>query len=45
MECAEVLEFPLVFAMNGACCETGFVPNSKELILNKNEGKGIDKRD
>lgn len=36
-EYAEALECPLVFAMNGAYCETRFVPNGKELILNKNE--------
>jgi type I restriction enzyme M protein len=36
-EYAEVLECPLVFAMNGAYCETRFIPNGKELILNKNE--------
>ncbi len=36
-EYAEALECPLVFAMNGAYCETRFIPNGKELILNKNE--------
>lgn len=36
-EYAEVLECPLVFAINGAYCETRFIPNGKELILNKNE--------
>jgi type I restriction enzyme M protein len=36
-EYAEMLECPIVFAMNGAYCETRFIPNGKELILNKNE--------
>lgn len=37
IEYAQLLEAPLVFAMNGAYCETRFVPNGKELILNKSE--------
>lgn len=36
-EYAKVLKAPLVFAMNGAYCETRFVPNNKELILNGEE--------
>jgi type I restriction enzyme M protein len=34
---AKALEAPLIFAMNGAYCETRFVPNNKELILNGQE--------
>lgn len=33
-EYAKALGAPLVFAMNGAYCETRFVPNGKNLILN-----------
>lgn len=33
-EYAKALNAPLVFAMNGAYCETRFVPNGKNLILN-----------
>lgn len=36
-EYAKALNVPLVFAMNGAYCETRFVPNNKELILNGEE--------
>lgn len=36
-EYAKILDAPLVFAMNGAYCETLFVPNNKELILNGEE--------
>lgn len=36
-EYAKALNAPLVFAMNGAYCETRFVPNNKELILNGEE--------
>lgn len=36
-EYAKALNVPLVFAMNGAYCETRFVPNDKELILNGEE--------
>jgi len=36
-EYADALGCPLVFAMNGAYCETRFVPNGKELILNRSE--------
>jgi len=36
-EYAVLLNAPLVFAMNGSYCETRFVPNDKELILNKEE--------
>jgi type I restriction enzyme M protein len=36
-EYAKALDVPLVFAMNGAYCETRFVPNNKELILNGEE--------
>lgn len=34
---AKALNAPLVFAMNGAYCETRFVPNNKGLILNGEE--------
>ena len=34
---AECLSAPLIFAMNGSYCETRFVPNGKELVLNGNE--------
>ena len=36
-EYARALDVPLVFAMNGAYCETRFIPNNKELILNGEE--------
>ena len=36
-EYAEALNVPLLFAMNGAYCETRFIPNNKELILNGEE--------
>ena len=36
-EYAQALDAPLVFAMNGSYCETRFVPNGKELILNGEE--------
>lgn len=36
-EYAKALNVPLVFAMNGSYCETRFVPNNKELILNGEE--------
>ena len=36
-EYAKALKAPLVFAMNGAYCETRFVPNNKGLILNGEE--------
>ena len=36
-EYAKALNVPLVFAMNGAYCETRFIPNNKELILNGEE--------
>jgi type I restriction enzyme M protein len=36
-EYAKALDVSLVFAMNGAYCETRFVPNNKELILNGEE--------
>jgi len=36
-EYAKALDVPLVFAMNGAYCETRFVQNNKELILNGEE--------
>ena len=36
-EYALALDAPLVFAMNGSYCETRFVPNDKELILNNEE--------
>ena len=36
-EYARMLNAPLVFAMNGAYCETRFVPNNKELLLNGEE--------
>ena len=36
-EYAKALDISLVFAMNGAYCETRFVPNNKELILNGDE--------
>jgi type I restriction enzyme M protein len=36
-EYAKALNVSLVFAMNGAYCETRFVPNNKELILNGEE--------
>ena len=31
------LDCPIVFAVNGSYCETRFIPNGKELILNKYE--------
>ena len=37
IEYAKALNVSLVFAMNGAYCETRFVPNNKELILNGEE--------
>lgn len=37
IEYAKALDVPLVFAMNGSYCETRFVPNNKELILNGEE--------
>ena len=40
-EYAQALDAPLVFAMNGAYCETRFVPNNKELILNGVEVKEL----
>jgi len=40
-EYAKALNVPLVFAMNGAYCETRFVPNNKELILNGEEVRGL----
>ena len=40
-EYAKALECPLVFAMNGSYCETRFIPNGKELILNKNEAREL----
>jgi len=36
-EYAKALNVLLVFAMNGSYCETRFVPNNKELILNGEE--------
>lgn len=36
-EYAKLLDVSLVFAMNGSYCETRFVPNNKELILNGEE--------
>jgi type I restriction enzyme M protein len=36
-EYAKALDVPLVFAMNGAYCETRFIPNGKNLILNGEE--------
>lgn len=36
-EYAKALNVPLVFAMNWAYCETRFVPNDKELVLNWEE--------
>jgi type I restriction enzyme M protein len=38
---AKALEVSLVFAMNGAYCQTRFVPNNKELILNGQEVRAL----
>ena len=38
---AKLLAVPLVFAMNGAYCETCFVQNNEELILNGEEVKEL----
>lgn len=40
-EYAKVLEAPLIFAMNGAYCETRWLGNGKPLILNGDEVKEI----
>ena len=36
-EYALALDAPLVFAMNGSYCETRYIPNGKNLLLNGNE--------
>lgn len=38
---AEILEAPLIFAMNGAFCETRWLKNKKPLVLNDEEVKEL----
>lgn len=40
-EYARLLDVPIIFASNGAYCETRFVPNNKTLILNGEEVKEL----